>query len=77
MFYDKKPVSLGHLLIIPKVHRINFFQLSPQERKNMSELLLEAKKVLDFQYSPQGYNIGLNCGGVAGQTIFHCHLIPR
>ncbi len=43
----------------------------------MSELLLEAKKVLDFQYSPQGYNIGLNCGGVAGQTIFHCHLIPR
>ncbi|HJJ71894.1 MAG TPA: HIT family protein, partial [Methanocorpusculum sp.] len=42
-------------------------------------LISEAKQMLDEKFSPDGYNIGINCGEAAGQTIFHVHvhLIPR
>jgi diadenosine tetraphosphate (Ap4A) HIT family hydrolase len=78
-FYDKSPVTEGHLIIIPRRHVATYFSLSQEEKRAMDELILEGKLMLDKKYSPNGYNIGTNCGIVAGQTIFHCHvhLIPR
>ena len=78
-FFDKYPVNKGHLLIIPKRHVEQYFDLTEQERLAIDQLLFRAKKMLDDQYQPDGYNIGVNCGEAAGQTIFHVHvhLIPR
>jgi len=77
--YDKYPQSKGHLLVIPIEHSENFFETRLPERFGITTLLDEAKEYLDEKYSPDGYNIVLNCGKVAGQEIFHTHLhlIPR
>ena len=77
--YDKYPVSPGHLLIITKRHVADFFDTTIEERRALNDLLEECKKMLDREYSPDGYNIGVNCGTAAGQTIMHLHihLIPR
>lgn len=78
-FYDKHPVSQGHLLVIPKRHVLDYFGLTSEEKQAIDDLLLLGKNLLDSTYQPDGYNIGANCGQMAGQTIFHCHihLIPR
>ena len=77
--FDGFPVNEGHMLIIPKRHAETYFDLTEEEIKSMNELAFEVKKLLDSKYHPDGYNIGLNCGEYAGQTIFHCHMhiIPR
>jgi len=77
--YDKYPVSKGHILIIPKVHVSTYFDASIKIRKSIDKALFELKDLLDKEYSPDGYNIGINNGYVSGQTIFHLHvhLIPR
>lgn len=77
--YDKHPVNKGHLLIIPKRHYSDFFQSTKEEIEALLDLLFKAKVYLDNIYKPDGYNIGLNCGTAAGQTIMHLHihLIPR
>lgn len=76
---DKSPVNPGHLLIIPKRHIADFFHCSYAEKEALLYLLDEAKSYLDGKHTPAGYNIGINVGAVAGQTIFHVHLhlIPR
>lgn len=76
---DKSPVNLGHLLIIPKRHVADFFHCTHAEKDALLSLLDEAKSWLDGKHMPAGYNIGINVGEVAGQTIFHVHLhlIPR
>ncbi|MHC5249210.1 HIT family protein [Enterococcus sp. LJL90] len=78
-FFDKNPVSPGHILIVPKKHKIDYFALSDSEKLDIEKLLETCKSFLDETESPDGYNIGFNCGEVAGQSIFHCHchLIPR
>lgn len=78
-FYDNNPVSEGHVLIVPKRHVEDYFALTTDEKNAIDDLLLKCKVDLDDQYAPAGYNIGVNCGKDAGQTIFHCHvhLIPR
>lgn len=77
--YDKYPVSLGHMLLITKRHISDFFDTTTEERQALSTLLDEAKMWLDEKYNPLGYNIGVNCGEYAGQTVMHLHihLIPR
>jgi diadenosine tetraphosphate (Ap4A) HIT family hydrolase len=77
--YDTYPVSPGHMLIIPKRHVADFFDTSHDERQAIFELMERCKSRLDKQLSPDAYNIGINCGKAAGQTIFHVHvhLIPR
>lgn len=77
--YDKFPVSKGHILIIPKKHNSNYFDLSLEEQKECLILLNNAKKILDKEFKPDGYNIGININKDAGQTIWHAHihLIPR
>jgi diadenosine tetraphosphate (Ap4A) HIT family hydrolase len=78
-FYDKYPVNKGHMLIIPKRHVADYFSLSNEEISSINDLLFKCKVLLDEKYHPSGYNIGVNCGKDAGQTIFHCHvhIIPR
>lgn len=77
--YDKFPVSKGHILIIPKKHNSNYFDLSLEEQKECLILLNNAKKIIDKEFKPDGYNIGININKDAGQTIWHAHihLIPR
>ncbi|MDW5288888.1 HIT family protein [Formosa sp. PL04] len=76
---DSYPVSPGHLLIISNELKLDYFALSPDEKNNLSSVLEIAKGIIEKEFSPDGYNIGMNCGETAGQTIFHfhCHLIPR
>jgi diadenosine tetraphosphate (Ap4A) HIT family hydrolase len=77
--YDNYPVNSGHVLVIPKRHFENFFDATPEETVALTSLIHDAKKILDIEYKPSGYNIGINAGADAGQTIFHLHihLIPR
>jgi len=77
---DRFAVSDGHLLIIPKRHCADYFELTKQEREDVDNLLKILKKQILHRYpSVTGFNIGMNCGDSAGQTIFHAHihLIPR
>jgi diadenosine tetraphosphate (Ap4A) HIT family hydrolase len=76
---DTFPVSPGHLLIISNTIRKDYFELSESEKNELSSTIEIAKQLIEKKYSPDGYNIGMNCGESAGQTIFHfhCHLIPR
>lgn len=76
---DAYPVSPGHTLIISRRHVGSFFELSDEERASMLSLLGQAKAEIQASHSPQGYNIGINDGPDAGQTVphLHIHLIPR
>lgn len=76
---DKFPVSNGHVLIIPYAHTENWFTAPEEVRIDMMKALDAVKEQLDLEYCPHGYNLGANCGEVAGQTVMHLHfhLIPR
>ena len=76
---DSFPISPGHTLIIPKRHVGSFFEISQEERDALLDLLDQAKKVVDTELNPDGFNIGINDGSPAGQTVphLHIHLIPR
>ena len=77
---DKFPVTKGHLLICPKRHTPSFFDLGSSEQKACLNLIDEMKtKLLENDKTITGFNVGVNIGEDAGQTIFHCHihLIPR
>ncbi|OLO39397.1 diadenosine tetraphosphate hydrolase [Alkalihalophilus pseudofirmus] len=77
--FDKYPVNQGHILVIPKRHVSDFFDTTSAEREAINELLEDGRVLLEEKFQPDGYNIGINCGETAGQTIFHVHvhLIPR
>ena len=76
---DAFPVSPGHTLVVPRRHIGSFFELTDAERACMVELLARAKAELDLSFQPDGFNIGINDGAAAGQTVphLHLHLIPR
>lgn len=78
-FLDKYPVNQGHLLIIPKRHVQDYFAATAEEINAIHELINEAREYLDKEFRPDGYNIGVNIGAPAGQTVFHLHfhIIPR
>ena len=78
-FHDRFPVSEGHTLIITKRHIPSFFDALEEERREIDIAIQKMKVYLDGKYSPDGYNIGLNCGEAAGQSVphLHVHLIPR
>jgi len=77
--YDVFPVSKGHMLVIPKKHIKNYFDADEQTKTHLWKLVDECKEMADNIFAPQGYNIGINCGEAAGQTVMHLHihLIPR
>jgi diadenosine tetraphosphate (Ap4A) HIT family hydrolase len=76
---DAFPISPGHTLIVPRRHVGSFFEATVDERAALLELLDNAKRGLDAEFAPDSYNIGINDGPAAGQTVshLHIHLIPR
>jgi len=76
---DTYAVSLGHTLVIPKRHVASFFDLTTEEVNACMALITEERRLLDEEFKPDGYNIGVNIGPAAGQSIFHVHIhiIPR
>lgn len=78
--YDKFPVTEYHTLLIPKRHVATYFDLTPQEVRDIHTLLnMQKTHLVKKDLTITGFNIGINCGESAGQTVFHCHihLIPR
>ena len=77
--WDKYPVTEGHLLIVPNRHFPGYFSATPDEKREIWALVDEGKKLVDQRFKPDGYNLGINVGAPAGQTVMHCHihLIPR
>lgn len=76
---DAYPVSPGHSLVVAHRHVGSFFELGEAERAGLLALLQAAKRPLDEEFRPAAYNIGINDGAAAGQTVghVHVHLIPR
>lgn len=77
---DQNPVTDNHILILPKRHVDDYFSLTPDEKYHCDKLIHICKEMItNRDPSVTGFNIGINCGESAGQTIFHCHihLIPR
>ena len=77
--FDKNPVSKGHALIVTRRHIESWFDTTKDERDAVYGALLRLKGFLDKEFDPDGYNIGINSGLAAGQTIdhLHIHVIPR
>jgi diadenosine tetraphosphate (Ap4A) HIT family hydrolase len=77
---DGFPVTEGHTLFIPKRHTLDYFSIEQEEVLAINQLM-DSHRLLLQKEDPtiDGFNIGMNCGETAGQTIFHCHvhLIPR
>lgn len=69
----------GHLLFMTKRHVSDFFGTTPEEKTAIFELIDLAKDMIDKEFNPSGYNIGMNCSVSAGQSVMHVHvhLIPR
>jgi diadenosine tetraphosphate (Ap4A) HIT family hydrolase len=78
-FLDNFPVSKGHTLVIPKRHVVSLWKMTTEEYTDAFALVRHVKDVLQEQFQPQGFNVGVNCGHEAGQSVFHAHihLIPR
>jgi len=76
---DGFPISEGHSLVIPKRHVEQFFELPEDELLRVWLLVAKVRQLLKRKYQPDGFNIGVNEGLAAGQTISHAHIhvIPR
>ena len=76
---DAYPISPGHTLVIPRRHVGSFFDLTEDERSALLSLVATAKVQIDAEHRPSAFNIGINDGAAAGQTVphLHIHLIPR
>ncbi len=77
---DAFPVTEFHSLIIPKRHVESYFDLQDEELLAVHQLLVARRKTVESEsHEPVDFNVGVNCGKLAGQTVFHCHvhLIPR
>ncbi len=77
--WDRHPASEGHFLVIPYRHFSDYFEINDDEREELWRLVAEGKKMVEERYQPDGYNIGINVGKWAGQSIphLHIHVIPR
>ena len=77
--WDVFPVSKGHALLIPNRHVATWFDADLEEQAELCHGITFVREIIDRLYSPDGYNIGINVGEAAGQTVFHLHVhvIPR
>lgn len=77
--WDEFPVSPGHALVIPRRHVASWFDATREERLAILDSIDVAKSAVERERRPDGWNIGINVGAAAGQTVFHLHvhLIPR
>lgn len=78
-FFDAFPVTVGHALVVPRRHVASFFDASPEEQAALFELAGQVRELLVAERAPDGFNVGINDGAAAGQTVMHLHLhlIPR
>jgi len=76
---DNFPVSPGHALVTTRRHISSYFETTPEEVKELWQLVDKVKRYLDIKHRPTGYNVGINVGSDAGQTVMHMHIhvIPR
>ena len=77
--YDRHPASEGHFLVIPYRHFASYFDITDDEREELWSLVAQGRDIVEEKYHPDGYNIGINVGTAAGQSIHHLHIhvIPR
>jgi diadenosine tetraphosphate (Ap4A) HIT family hydrolase len=78
-FSDRHPISPGHTLVVPRRHEENFTTIKPPDQVRLWDLVNEVVQQLQESINPDGFNIGVNAGPAAGQTIAHAHIhvIPR
>jgi len=78
-FRDGYPIADGHSLVVPRRHVASLFDLAEEERSAVWKLVGEVREDLKRDLTPDGFNIGLNDGEAAGQTVMHAHVhvIPR
>ena len=76
---DGYPITKGHTLVIPKRHVASLFDLSEVEQAAIWRIVAEVRRLLAVRYQPDGFNLGINDGKAAGQTVMHAHVhvIPR
>ena len=76
---DGFPLTDGHTLVIPKRHVLSVFELPQQQLNDQAAVVAKVRQVLKAKYQPDGFNVGVNDGLAAGQTIAHAHVhvIPR
>lgn len=77
--WDSYPLNPGHVLLVPRRHVASWFEASIAERDEILRLADEARRIVLERHSPDGFNLGINDGAAAGQTVphLHLHLIPR
>ena len=77
--YDSNSLCRGHMIVVPRRHVADFFEMSREEQGAVLELLNQARQLIGKQFHPEGFNIGANVGKAAGQNRMHVHvhLIPR
>lgn len=78
-FLDSFPVTKGHALVVPRRHVVSLWEMTEEEYTDAFNLVRQVKDLLQKKFKSQGFNIGVNCGETAGQSVFHAHihLIPR
>ena len=78
-FFDSFPVSMGHTLIVPQRHVVSIWEMTAEEYADAFDLIRQVKDILLIKFRPQGFNVGVNCGESAGQSVWHAHIhiIPR
>ncbi|AFK22389.1 HIT family protein [Pyrococcus sp. ST04] len=76
---DNYPASRGHLLVVPKRHVTSPWKLSDEEKLELMKGVELAMRILKKAFNPDGFNVGINIGEAAGQTVkhLHVHVIPR
>ncbi len=77
--FDSFPVAPGHALVLPRRHAVTIWDLEEAEYEQCFRLVRELKVLLETRFSPDGFNVGVNCGEAAGQSVWHAHIhvIPR
>jgi len=76
---DAFPLTPGHTLVIPRRHVLSVFELPEEQLHDLVAVVAKVRKVLKAKYHPDGFNIGINDGAAAGQTVAHAHIhiVPR
>ena len=77
---NRFPYNNGHLMVVPRTHAAELLALSPEENAELAEMLRVAVRLVGQAYGPQGYNLGMNLGRMAGAGIadhLHWHVVPR
>ncbi|WP_246399114.1 HIT family protein [Geomonas silvestris] len=70
-FLDAFPVTVGHALVVPRRHVASFFEATPEEQAALFDLAAQVRELLVAERAPDGFNIGINDGAAAGQTVTH------